>query len=157
MGCVKGSLTGVAALCIGLASAFAGEYAVTVLPRYGEAILSRLESRPTAELVGKSVTTIYGPIAEVRVHFRGVNQTELDQDAGKVAQRVRERIDRARCIGRESEIPWHQAPWLSGHLILDDGGILPIEILLSGILVGDLLFVEEPEPDRPLPTPSPCP
>jgi hypothetical protein len=75
-----------------------------------------------------------------------VNKTGIEGDKEKVEQRIRERIDRAQCLGRESEVAWDKAPWVRGSILVKDGRIRPIEILLSGIIVGDLLFTTKAEP-----------
>lgn len=49
----------------------------------------------------------------------------------------------------DSEVAWHKASWVHGYILLKDGRILPIEILLSGIIVDDLLFTENAEPVGP--------
>jgi len=78
----------------------------------------------------------------------GVNKTAIDGDTKKVEQEIRERIDRVKCLGRDSEVAWHKAPWVRGYLLPKDGRILPVEIFLSGIIVGDLLFIEKAEPNK---------
>ena len=81
--------------------------------------------------------------------MEGVNKTAIDGDTKKIEEKIRERIDHARCLGRDSEVAWHKAPWLRGYILLRNGRILPIEILLSGIIVGDLFFTAEAEPSGP--------
>jgi len=129
-----------AVLLASLSFAAATDYKVTVLkpdPRQG---VWRPEYRAPADLVGKSIVAILGPISEVRVELDGINSQTIDADAREVEKEIRRRIDRSRCLGRESEVAWHKAPWVRGHILLENGRILPIEIMLSGIIVGDLLF-----------------
>ena len=71
---------------------------------------------------------------------------EIDGDLRKVEKKIRERIDHSKCLGRDLEVAWHKAPWVRGYILLENGRILPIEIMLSGIVVGDLLFSERAEP-----------
>jgi hypothetical protein len=128
-------------VCSGTIAA-TNEYTVT-LPRAATLTeLSRLRYQASTNLVGKSITDIYGPIAEVRITTLPFNRTGIEDEVNKVAKRVRERIDMAKCVGRDREVVWHKAPWLNGYILLKDGGILPIEIMMSGIIVGDLLFGE---------------
>lgn len=133
--CILGLL-----LIAALAFANASDYKVTVLKPDPRGLLSRLEYGASKNLVGKSITAIFGPISEVRVEFGGGNTTAIDGDPKKVKQRIRERIDHAKCLGRESEVAWHKAPWVQGYILLQNGRILPVQLLLGGIVVGDLLF-----------------
>jgi hypothetical protein len=136
-------------LVVGSASfAATNEYTVTLLKPDLLAELSRPEHQASTNLVGKSITAIYGPIAEVRITLRPINRTGIEEDAKKVEERIRQRIDTAKCLGRDREVAWNGAPWLNGHVLLKDGRILPIEIFLSGIVVGDLLFSEQAESGR---------
>ena len=123
------------------------DYIITILKPDPRAVISRPEYRASTDLVGKSISAIFGALSEVRVELGGVNKTADDEDTKKVEQRIRERIDHAKCLGRDSEVAWHKAPWVRGYILLRDGRILPIQILLSGIIVGDLLFTEEAEPN----------
>jgi hypothetical protein len=132
-------------LFVGLASAATADYTITIREPDPLAVVSRLENQASTNLVGKSIAAIFGPLSEVRVELGGVNKTAIDGDTTKVEQEIRERIDRARCLGRDSEVAWHKAPWAGGYILLEDGRILPVQILLSGILVGDLLFTEKAE------------
>lgn len=129
-----------------LAFATAFNYTITILKPDPLAVISRPEYQASINLVGKSIPAIFGPISEVRVEFGGGNKTAIDEDAKKVEQKIRERIERAKCLGRDSEVAWHKAPWVRGHILFKDGRILPIQLLLSGIVVGDLLFTEKAEP-----------
>jgi len=104
------------------------------------AVTPRPEYQESTKLVGKSIAAIFGPLSEVRVELGGGNIIGIEGDTKKVEQRIRERIDRVKCLGRESEVAWHKAPWVHGHILFKDGRILPVNILLSGIIVGDLLF-----------------
>ena len=122
-------------------------YTITILKPDPLAAISRPEYQASTNLVGKSIATLFGPVSEVRVELGGGNKTTIDGDTKKVEQNIRERIDHAKCLGRDSEVAWHKAPWVRGHILLKDGRILPIQILLSGIIVGDLLFTEEAEPN----------
>ena len=119
----------------------ASDYNITILKPDPLSAASRLETN----LVGKSIAGIFGPVSEVRVQMGGGNPTAIDGDAKKVEQRIRERVDAARCLGRSSEVAYHKAPWVHGHLLLKNGRILPMQILLSGIIIGDLLFDGEPK------------
>lgn len=60
---------------------------------------------------------------------------------------IRGRIDHEKCLGHQSDVAWHMAPWVRGYLLLKNGRVLPIEILLSGTVVGDLLFAEKTAPN----------
>ncbi len=125
------------------AAAAGGEgsnYSVTILKPGG----AGAGALPQANLVGRSIAEILGPVSEVRVWVSG-NKTEIDDDAKKVEQCIRERIDAAKCLGREETVPWSKAPWVHGYLLLKDGRIVPVEILLSGIIIGDLLFDGSPK------------
>jgi len=123
------------------------DYTITILEPDQMAVISLPEYQESKNLVGKSIAAIFGALSEVRVELGGVNKTAIDGDTKKVEQRIRERIDHAKCLGRDSEVAWHKAPWVRGYILLRDGRILPIQILLSGIIVGDLLFKEEAEPN----------
>ncbi len=132
------------------AFADASDYAVTILQPDALAALSREERKASSQLVGKTIAAVFGPISELRLQIDGgANRTAIDGDPAKVQQRIRERIDRTKCLGRDSEVAWHKAPWMRGHLLLENGRVLPVEILLSGIVVGDLLFGYEAEPPAP--------
>jgi len=131
------------------------DYSITILEPDPLAGIPRLEYQPSTNLVGKSITAIFGPLSEVRVELERVNITGIEGDKKKVEQRIRERIERAKCLGRESEVPWHKAPWVRGYILFKDGRILPVQILLSGIIVGDLLFTEQTEPPSGANEPSP--
>ena len=122
-------------------------YTITILKPDPLGAISRPEYQASTNLFGRSIATLFGPVSEVRVELRGGNKTTIDGDTKKVEQNIRERIDHAKCLGRDSEVAWHKAPWVRGHILLKDGRILPIQILLSGIIVGDLLFTEEAEPN----------
>ena len=122
------------------------DYTITILKPDPLAVISRPEYQASTDVVGKSIVAIFGPLSEVRVELGGVNKTTIDGDTKKVEQKIRERIDRAKCLGRDSEVAWHKAPWVQGYLLVKDGRILPMQILLSGIIVGDLLFTETAEP-----------
>jgi hypothetical protein len=82
---------------------------------------------------------LFGPISEVRVEF--VVCGDVDNCEGK----IRQRIDHAKCLGRESDIPWHKVPWVHGHILLTNGRVVSVDILRSGILVGNLLFDDPPD------------
>jgi hypothetical protein len=138
-----------------LALAGASDYKITILKPDSLQAISRQEYKASTDLVGKSITAIFGPVSEVRIEMGGVNRTAIDGDAKKVEQKIRERIDQAKCLGRDSEVAWHKAPWVHGHILLKNGRILPIQILLSEIIVGDLLFTEEVEPNGAATTASP--
>jgi hypothetical protein len=123
------------------------DYTITILKPDPLAVISRPEYQASPNLVGKSIATIFGPLLEVRVELGKVNKTAIDGDTKKVEQKIRKRIDRAKYLGRDSEVAWHKAPWVRGYILLKDGRILPIQILLSGIIVGDLLFTEKTDPN----------
>jgi hypothetical protein len=136
-------------LIAALSFAATNEYTITILKPDPLAAISRPEYQASTNLVGRSIAAIFGPASEVRVELGG------DGDTKKVEKTIRGRIDRAKCLGRESEIPWHKAVWVRGHILLTDGRILPIQILMSGIIVSDLLFTEEAEPSGPANAASP--
>jgi len=138
-----------------LAFAATSDYNITILRPDSLEAISRLEYKASTNLIGKSIGAIFGPVSEVRVEMGGGNRTAIDGDAEKLEQKIRERIDRAKCLGRESEVAWHKAPWVRGYLLLKNGRVLPIQILLSGIIVDDLLFGEEAEPNAPANAASP--
>jgi len=127
-------------LIAALSFAATNEYTITILKPDPLAAISRPEYQASTNLVGRSIAAIFGPVSEVRVELGG------DADTKKVESTIRGRIDRVKCLGRGSEIPWHKAIWVRGHLLLKDGRILPMQILMSGIIVGDLLFTEEAKP-----------
>ena len=132
------------------AFAEASDYAVTILQPDALAVLAREERKASTQLVGKTIAAIFGPISELRVEYAGgANRSAIDGDPRKVQQRIRERIDWTNCLGRDSEVGWHKAPWIRGHILFKNGRVLPVEILLSGIVVGNLLFGYEPEPTAP--------
>jgi hypothetical protein len=135
----------VLAVVLFAAPAFAAssDYSIRILTPDPLAVISRPEYQPSANLVGNSITGIFGPVSEVRVEPGRSNRTPIDDDMKKVEQRIRERIDHAKCLGPDSEVAWHKAPWVRGHILFKDGRILPIQILMHGIIVGDLLFTEE--------------
>jgi hypothetical protein len=130
-----------------LSFAAAPDYTITILKPDSLAVMPRPEYQPSTNPVGKSITAIFGPLSEVRVELGGGNRIGIEGDPKKVEQRIRDRIDRAKCLGRESEVAWHMAPWVRGYILFKDGRILPVEILLSGIIVGDLLFTTTAEPN----------
>ena len=132
---------------VALSFAATPDYSITILKPDPLAVISRPAHQTSMNLVGKSIDAIFGPLSEVRVELGGVNQTAIDGDTKKVEQKIRERIDRAKCLGRDSEVPWHKAPWVRGYILFMDGRILPIEILLSGITVGNFLFTTQTEPN----------
>ena len=138
-----------------VALAAASDYNITILRPDALDVISREEYKESTHLVGKSITAIFGPISEIRVELGGGNRTSIDGDMKIVEQKIRERIDRAKCLGRDPEVAWHKAPWVRGHLLLKNGRILPLQILLSGIVAGDLLFTEEAEPNAPANAASP--
>jgi hypothetical protein len=118
------------------------DYKITVLRPDATEGLVRPEYRPTRELVGKSIAAMFGPVSEVRVEMEDINTTAVDRGPEKLEQKIRDRIDRVTCLGRDSEVAWHKAPWARGYLLFKNGRIVPVEIMLSGIIVGDWLFAE---------------
>jgi hypothetical protein len=129
----------VALLFAALAPGASSDYKITILrPRPMEGPI-RPEYRPPGELVGESIAAMFGPVSEVRVEMEGTNITAVDGDR---EQKIRDRIDRVKCLGRDSEVAWHRARWARGHLLLKNGRIVPMEIMLSGIIVGDWLFAD---------------
>jgi len=38
----------------------------------------------------------------------------------KLSKKIRERMDHARCLGRDSEVAWHKAPWVRGHILAQE-------------------------------------
>ena len=128
------------------AVAAASDYNITVLRPETLDVISGEEYKASTYLLGKSITAIFGPISEIRIELGGANRTAIDREIEEVKQKIRERIDRAKCLGRDAEVAWHKAPWVRGHMLLGNGRIIPIDILLSGIVVGDLLFAEPAEP-----------
>jgi hypothetical protein len=135
-------------LVLGVAGSFAAtnDYTIRILRPDPLAAVSRLEYQAAKNLVGKSIAEIFGPVSEVRMELDGSNTTGIDRDTKQVEQRIRWRIDSATCRGRDSDVAWHKAPWARGYILLKDGRVLPMQILLSGIIVGDLLFAEGAEP-----------
>jgi hypothetical protein len=123
------------------------DYTITIRKPDPLEVIFHPQYQASTTMVGKSIAAIFGPLSEVRVEWGGVNKTTIDGNTKKVEQNIRERIDHAKCLGRDSEIAWHKAPWMHGYILLKDGRILPIQILLSGIIVGDLLFTEQAEPN----------
>jgi len=121
------------------------DYTITILNPDTPAVRPRPEYRASTDLVGKNISAIFGPLSEVRVELDSVNKTVIDGDTTKVERRIRERINRAKCLGRESEIAWHKAPWVHGYILFKDGRILPIKVMLSGIIIGDFLFADKVE------------
>lgn len=119
------------------------DYTVTVLGSVPIMDTSFVETNTSEVPAGESINELFGPIAEVRVGFMGLNATEIDDDSTMVAERIRERLDAAVCLGPEAEVAWHKAPWMRGYILLEDERILPVQILLSGIVIGDMLFAEK--------------
>jgi len=118
------------------------DYNITILNSDQIADTTRIMMLASANLVGMGIEDIFGPISEIRVELMGLNSTAIDNDDVLLEQRIRERIDGAECLGRTSEVAWHLAPWVSGFILLENDRILPIQILLSGIIISDLLFAE---------------
>jgi hypothetical protein len=132
----------VALLFAALAPGAPSDYKITILrPDLMEGPI-RPEYRPPGELVGESIAAMFGPLSEVRVETEGINITADDGDPEKLEQKIRDRIDRAKCLGRDSEVGWHRAPWARGYLLLKNGRIVPMEIMLSGTIVGGWLFAD---------------
>jgi hypothetical protein len=127
-----------------LSLATAKEYGITVLNPLDT--MNRQDCKASANLVGKSITAIFGEISEIRldpVWEKGAPATDPD----KIKTQVRERIDNAKCVGRQSERNRSMASWVHGYMLLKNGRIVPIKIMLGGIIVGDdLLFGDEAEP-----------
>ncbi len=116
-------------------------YDITILKPDTLEVLSREENKASTNLAGKGIATIFGMISEIRVELIG-NTKETYGDMTKVQREIRERIDKAKCLGRASEVRWSKAPWAKGHILLKNGRILSIHILLSGIIVSDFLFAD---------------
>ena len=129
-------------LFVTLSFAATHDYTITILRPETSVVIPRPEYQPSAKLVGKSIADLFGSLSEIRVESDVLNAIGIEGDAKKLEQRIRERIGRAKCLGRESEVAWHLAPWIHGYVLFKDGRILPIKILLSGIIIGDLLFAE---------------
>jgi len=128
-----------------LSTAAPSDYAVTIL-RPPEAGPPTPQFEPAEKLAGRSISALFGPLAEVRVEMERYNLIGIEDDVGKLEERIRRRIDRATCLGRDTEIAWHRAPWLRGYILLKDGRIFPMEIMLSGVIVGGLFFADQPGP-----------
>ena len=126
--------------------AAASDNTVTILRPTAQAGTGAVQFEPLEKLVGKSIPALFGPLSEVRVEREGPNLTGIEQDAEELEARIRLRIDRARCLGRDAEIDWHRAPWLRGYILLKSGRILPMQIMLSGVVVDGLLFDEPAVP-----------
>jgi len=124
-----------------LTVANAQDYGITILKPDRLELLSREENKASPNLAGKGIAAIFGTILEIRVELIG-NRKETDGDVTKVQREIRERIDKAKCLGRASEVLWSKAPWAEGHILLKSGRILSIRVLLSGIIVSDLLFAD---------------
>ena len=136
-------LLGVVVLfCAALTVAACSDYDVTILNENTPNALYRPEWEPPEKLAGKTLEAIFGPIEEIRVESKGVNLTGIEKDPKKLSEKIRTRIDRAKCVGPASETAWHMAPWLRGYVLLENGRILPIDFLLDAFVVGDLLFAE---------------
>ena len=118
------------------------DYNITILNSDPLADTDRAMMLASANFVGMGIEDIFGPISEIRVELMGFNSTIIDDDYVQLEQRIRERIDGAECLDRTSEVAWHLAPWVSGYILLENDRILPIQILLSGIIISDLLFAE---------------
>lgn len=103
---------------------------------------ARAAARDVAAHVGKTISEAFGPLAIVAVGPLSASRTALDSEAPGLGQRLRDRIDRARCADEQTAHAWHRAPWLRGRIQLEDGRTLRVEILRSGIVVDGLLFVE---------------
>ena len=141
--CMKRLLCLVVLVYAPLVFAGSSKYDITILGLDSPAALYRPEYEEPAKLVGRTIAGVFGPISEVRVESEGINLIGIEKDAKKFENRIRDRIDLAKCLGRDSEVAWHKAPWVRGYLLLENGRILPIDILLSGIVVGELLFSEQ--------------
>jgi hypothetical protein len=124
-----------------LTLANAQNYNNTILKPDRLEVLSREENKPSTTLAGKGIAAIFGTISEIRVELIA-NTRETHGDVTKVQREIRERINKAKCLGRASEVQWSKAPWAEGHILLKNGRILSIHILLSGIIVSDLLFAD---------------
>ena len=124
-----------------LTVANAQDYDITILKQDRLEVLSREENKSSTNLAGKGIAAIFGTISEIRVELIG-NKKETDGDVTKVQKEIRERIDKAKCLGRATEVRWSEAPWAEGHILLKNGRIISIRILLSGIIVSDLLFAD---------------
>jgi hypothetical protein len=124
-----------------LTVANAQHYDITIMKRDKLEVLSREEHKASTTLTGKGIAAIFGTISEIRVELIG-NRKETDGDVTKVQREIWERIEKAKCLGRVSEVRWSKAPWAEGHILLKNGRILSIRILLSGIIVSDLLFAD---------------
>jgi hypothetical protein len=120
-----------------LAFGIASDYNITILKTNPLEVISR--HKASTNLAGKSIAEIFGAIAEIRFEL------SVDRDVKSLEQNIRRRIDHAKCIGRDSEVVWHKATWLKGHIMLKSGRILSVQILMSGIIVGDLLFAGQAE------------
>lgn len=125
--------------------ALADDYSITVLKRAPLEIIALRDYGPTTNLVGKTMVAIFGSIAEVRVEEIGLGKSRPDDDQEELRLRIRERIDKARCLGREADVKRSMVPWLHGYLLLRNGRIIPLRIMLGGILAGGLIFEEQAE------------
>jgi|SRR5215831_3914539 len=126
------TLSLVSSICVA-----APEYTIRVLHPDANALSARVKSNQSQ---GQRITEIFGPIAEIRIETVGINHTEIDTDDRKIEAAIRKRIANAKCLDEATQANWHMAPWAEGFILLKSGRILPIKLLLSGILVGDLLF-----------------
>jgi hypothetical protein len=129
-------------VCAALTTAACSEYDITILDERTPNALYRPEWDPPAKLVGKTMAAIFGPIREIRVESEGMNLTGIEKDHNTLGEKIRTRIDHAKCVGRASEVAWHMAPWLRGYVLFENGRILPVDFLLDAFVVGDLLFSE---------------
>lgn len=128
--------------CAALTVSACSDYDITLLNEQTPNALYRPEWEPPAKLVGKTMAAIFGPITEIRVESEGVNLTGIEKDPEKLSEKIRTRVDHAKCVGLVSEVAWHMAPWLHGYVLFENGRILPVDFLLDALVVGELLFAE---------------
>src|SRR4030042_7069655 len=99
-----------------LALANAQGYEITILsPDNPLEILSGSENKTSTNLIGKGISEIFGTMSEIRVEQTWGTRGP-DADVKKIKERIRDRIDKAKCLGRSSEVPWSKAPWVNGHV-----------------------------------------
>jgi hypothetical protein len=90
-----------AVILTALTVAAASDYKVTILKQESVVQPELMTSR---NFVGKSIAEIFGPISEVRAEL------VMGGLANSGEEKIRQRIDHAKCLGRDSDIPWHKVP-----------------------------------------------
>jgi hypothetical protein len=122
------------------------DYDITILNPLDS--LNRHDGTASTNLVGKGIAEIFGEISEVRLDpiWNNKGAPVAKAEIENIKKQVRERIDKAKCVGRQSEKQRSMAFWVHGYVLFKNGRIVPIQIMIGGIIVGnapdDLLFGE---------------